>query len=189
MSVSMTPVAIERVSVDRLKEAIRRVTDGYVGPTGTGVGGATHTTEGCSLATKRPNSSGYIQVDAPRFPHTPSTEPDFKMQLAGRIICYLKARETGNQTEIDFLLRGGGTASHRCGKSVCLTPDHLCVESKPMNESRKECQKHFYVLTEIDYTQYLLAPNHTCNHLPPCILMSEEREAMMLALSEDDLSV
>ena len=120
MSVILLP--IELVSVDRLKEAIRRVTDGYRGPTGTGVGGATRTAEGCALATKRPNSSGYIQVDAPRLPRTPASEPDFKMQLAGRIICYLKAKEAGNQAEIDFLLRGGGTASHRCGKSICPCP-------------------------------------------------------------------
>ena len=98
----MTPVAIELVSVDRLKEAIRRVTDGYLGPTGTGVGGATRTTEGCTLATKRPNSSGYIQVDAPRFPHTPSTEPDFKMQLAGRII-WLFEGEGGGESDGDRL--------------------------------------------------------------------------------------
>jgi len=183
----MSVLPIELVSVDRLKEAIRRVTDGYVGPTGTGVGGATRTAEGCTLPMKRPNSSGYIQVDAPRLPHTLASEPDFKMQLAGRIICYLKAKEAGNQAEIDFLLRGGGTSSHRCGKSICLTPDHLCVESKPVNESRKECQKHFYVLTEIEYTKYLLPPNHTCPHHPPCILMSEEREASMLELTQEDV--
>jgi hypothetical protein len=109
------------------------------------------------------------------------------MQLAGRIICYLKAKEAGNLMEIEFLLRGGGTASHRCGNSTCITADHLCVETKAVNESRKECQKHFYVLTEIDYTTYILPPNNTCIHTPPCIYMTEEREALMLAPSAEDI--
>jgi len=106
MSVPAFVQPIELVSVDRLKQAIRRVTDGYTGPTGTGVGRATRTSEGCTLPVKRPNSSGYIQVDAPRLSNTPASEPDFKMQLAGRIICYLKAKEAGNLMEIEFLLRG-----------------------------------------------------------------------------------
>jgi len=144
---------------------------------GQGSGRAATNEVGCIIPRKTTQSRGYVQVDVV------NESTHGKAQLAHRIVAFLNAPAD----QVELLLRGhderglGYQASHLCGIANCILPAHIVVESKAINESRKDCHAHITVKTEIDGAVYILPPNQPCPHQPQCIWQVEEREALLSA--------
>lgn len=75
----------------------------------------------------------------------------------------------------------GDHASHQCHNPRCLNPDHLIVETKAMNEARKDCAMRVLVYTVIGGVKYELQPK-ACNcQGAKCIITKvEERVAVVV---------
>jgi len=167
---------LEKMSRDNLKESLRRLIEGHM-YRGQGSGPAAVNAVGCVIPKKTTQSRGYVQIDV-------VNESTYgKAQLAHRIVAFLHSPAD----QVELLLRGrdstgqGYQASHICGIANCIKPEHIVVETKGANEARKDCHQHVVVRTNIDATTYILAPNHTCPHLPQCFWQIEDREAMLSA--------
>jgi len=64
-------------------------------------------------------------------------------------------------------------ASHLCGTRDCFNGDHIVVESKELNESRKECQTHpYFVYMEFELSDGRIVRqegDYICKHEPSCM--------------------
>lgn len=166
--------AYTMVSKERWAAAVERLRLGYVDKSGNGYGPAILTAQGCVLAQKQPNRAlhGYVQIAPVVMSRVQAKAP---AQLAHRIVCYLH-KPAG---DVDRLLHHGYHASHLCHQPTCINPDHLVVESKALNELRKECRPKMHVRCFIDGRAFVL-PDTACPHVPHCIIAEVERVTVAL---------
>jgi hypothetical protein len=68
-------------------------------------------------------------------------------------------------------LLAGEHASHLCGEAACVNPDHIVVESKDSNESRKYCQKDFFTgfITIGNKEVRVDVGTNVCSHAVSCV--------------------
>ncbi|RDL36954.1 uncharacterized protein BP5553_04387 [Venustampulla echinocandica] len=114
-------------------------------PTARGWGPALGNSCGCQLAQKSPNHPhGYIQitVDRPKRARSANgtTVEDWAQQSAHRLVVLAYK----SQNEIDLLLDNSYHASHLCGNPNCISPSHICVESRSTNEPGKPVNKTYF---------------------------------------------
>lgn len=60
--------------------------------------------------------------------------------------------------------------SHLCGMPNCIEPDHLVVEPKALNESRKICQKDLFIsVITINNVDFQIYSKSKCTHEVHCV--------------------
>ncbi|KAK9357090.1 zinc-binding loop region of homing endonuclease-domain-containing protein [Lipomyces starkeyi] len=169
----------KQIARQRWITSIERLRHGYTDKSGASYPPALITPNGCHLTQKKSNRqiNGYIQIQPAVLSTTRAKRNEPKKikdspQLAHRIICYL----TKCDNDVYNLLYKGYHASHLCHQPICINPDHLVIESKEANESRKICSAKVHVQASINGIGYLLAAEE-CRHSPPCIIRLESRTA------------
>jgi len=155
---------------------LRRLKEGH-SYRGQGSGPATTNSLGCILPVKAVNRAehGYLQMAPAVLAVAHHQEPTIAPQLAHRVACYIYK----SAVEVQRMLYGNHHASHLCANERCINPDHLVIEPKAMNESRKECSSKLHIVTTIQDQQYIL-PAKACTHVPACLIKAEQRDAIKL---------
>jgi hypothetical protein len=78
-------------------------------------------------------------------------------------------------------LLSGAHASHLCYQPTCISPSHIVVEAKAMNEARKRCLQGPVISTVVEGCKYTLPPLASCQCAgEKCILIIEQRDAVVV---------
>ncbi|KAK9361123.1 zinc-binding loop region of homing endonuclease-domain-containing protein [Lipomyces starkeyi] len=174
---------LTRVDKQMWTTSILRVREGYT-YRGRSIPPAVITDTGCHLAQKKPNHHGYIMIEPVAiFPfrarkNEPRDVTDRVYESAHRVVCYL----TKSEDDVYNLLYRGYEASHLCHHRTCINPDHLVVETRQANLSRKVCAVTFDVETRVNGRLYILKAEE-CPHSPRCVIILETRAAVECAHS------
>ncbi|KAK9361124.1 zinc-binding loop region of homing endonuclease-domain-containing protein [Lipomyces starkeyi] len=169
---------LKRVAKQRWIAAIDRLMQGYKGTTGSFIPPAVIAPNGCHLPQTKPNEAGYVKIlpVAIFTGHAGKDEPKkigVKFQRACRVVCYL----TKSEDDVYNLLYGDYEASHLCHQPTCINPDHLVVETRQANLSRKICAVKFDLKTRINGRDYILKAEE-CPHSPRCVIILKTRAAV-----------
>lgn len=132
-------------------------------------GGDVEEHEWCLICTRTTNKApdkflapedrkGYIQLNGG------TGNPSNKVIGSHMIACAL---QHGIPEGADVAVGFGTSASHLCGRSTCVNPNHLCWESLELNESRKRC--HAWVSTTGPEGKWPRIHVNACVHTPRCI--------------------
>lgn len=169
---STTKQELLEVSPEVARATISRLVEGYKDKSGSNYPKASINLSGCLLAQKPPNraENGYVQI-APLSTGNRGTKgirtAKPKPQNAHRLVVI------GWKSAQDrrLLLEQGFHASHLCHEPTCIKPEHIVVESRKDNESRKACKLSYLsgFQSEGGVSRECWRSSHECPHEPMCI--------------------
>ncbi|KAM3425882.1 hypothetical protein MY4824_010140, partial [Beauveria thailandica] len=140
---SKTLAELRVISKNTALQTWKRLVNGYTDKSNSGYEPAVREENGCLLAQKAPNRdvNGYVQI-APIVPtlglrsrngqRKQKPMPQNAHRLA--VVAHLDTEA------VNHLLYDYWHASHLCGRPTCIEPNHIAVEPKSANESRKGCR-------------------------------------------------
>lgn len=138
---------------------------------GSGYQAASRKPNGCILASKGTNRdrNGYVQI-APISTRTRGSASTSSAKPLPQNAHRLVVIASQSPEDRRKLLEEPSHASHLCHEPRCIAKDHIVVESKDLNEARKDCEGNYLAgwAECAEGWKVVFESTFACTHNPPC---------------------